>query len=1066
MPDLSSGAPMKITREFLLEIGGWRAMKEGIALWESGKVQEAAYEPPLLHGLVQTGTSAVKARLHLGRRLSEVENLCSCRQAREYGTVCAHVIALGLEYLHRQGRPNPALTVSDANEQREAIPDLRYVPLSEVPDDVKPLRLSIILPVKFLEAWHKGEIRVICEASVDRALPVPLSNFLKLERPTYAVEDCDAQVLDAMRRINRHELHGMWTLTAKKFAEFFLSLVGHPRISLGKGGALEIARLVPRTRLQLRLRADGSLSVHAEDGADDGAGRGGTILQSTYGQWRFRPNRLEYLNGLPVSYLSLRNKDMIIPREQLAYFFQHEVPMLERQASLVMDEGCGRLEFRSIKPTVAVTLDGMLSGLSCRVEAAYGDEKFLLRGNGTVSGQEEAWRPDPDDSLRYFIRDRRAERVIIEQIVAAGFLPGQRQPELYTLTGEGRVGFFLANVLPQWTAEWAVSFTPRLHELLDKCDRIEPEVTVASSGEDWLALGIDFRESRGQSELSHAEVQRLLNVGVSHQRMASGRIALLPTQSVREFQEVIRDCRAEQSAGGVMRIDSRYAAYLSNVLAANNWRLVSRSPWQPPRALTDFATVPLTVELERQARPYQRAGVNWLHHLLRNSMSGILADEMGLGKTFQTLAYLWYRRQRGLDATPALIVAPTSVVLNWQDEARRFTPQLRALVVSGAKRQPLFAKITGQDLVITSYALLRRDIDLYKERDFSVVVLDEAQHIKNKASQSAACVKTLRTKNRFVLTGTPIENSLLDLWSIFDFLMPGYLGSAADFKQRYELPITRQNDRPAQNRLRERVRPFILRRTKSEVARDLPEKLEHIVFCELTDEQRAVYQRILEQGRRNVLDHAAANGPGLERSRLAILTALMRLRQVCCHLGLLPTDEAKAWREPSAKLEYFFELLSQALDGGHRVLVFSQFVSMLKLLQEQLRARDIKYCYLDGSTVDRKGEIARFQGDPAIPLFLISLKAGGTGINLTGADTVVHFDPWWNPAVEEQATARAHRIGQDKIVSSYKLIARGTVEEKIVNLQKKKTDLIANTLISEDMFIRSLNWEELQSLLE
>ncbi|MDR2462180.1 MAG: DEAD/DEAH box helicase [Verrucomicrobiales bacterium] len=1057
MPDLGSDAPLKLTKDLLLEIGGWRALKEGTALWKSGKIQDVVYSPPLLSGVVQSGTSAVKARLHLGRRLSEVENLCSCRQAREYGTVCPHVIALGLEYLSPKNGAAPTASAADTHNRTRT--DLRYVPLSEMPDGARPLRLSIILPPKFLEAWNTGEMHICCEAAADKGPPLPLWNFLKPSRPTYAVEDCDAQVFDAMRRINSGGLHGVWTLKAKKFAEFFLSLVGHPRISLGRTGGLDITRAARRTQLQLCLRGDGSLTIHAEERADGD----GVILQSTYGQWRLRKNRLEYLNGLPVSYLSLLHKDMVVPRDKLAYFFQHEAPMLERQASLVMDEGCGRLEFRSIKPTVEVTLDGMLSGLSCKVEAAYGDGKFLLQGDAAVSGRAEAWRPDPGSSLRYFIRDSQAERAIVGQIIGAGFLPGHRQPELYTLTGEGRVGFFLANVLPKWCADWTVSFTPRLHGLIEKCDRIEPEVTVDSSGEDWLSVGIDFRESRGQSELSHAEVQRLLNVGVSHQRMANGRIALLPTQSVREFQEVIRDCQAEQCAGGTMRIDARYAAYLSNVLAANNWQLTSRSQWQPPRELTEFEEVPLTMELARQARPYQKTGVNWLHHLMRNSMSGILADEMGLGKTFQALAYLLYRKQNGLDNAPTLIVAPTSLVLNWQDEARRFTPQLSVLTVSGAKRRERFGLLAAHDLVITSYALLRRDIDVYKGREFSMVILDEAQHIKNKSSQNSACAKMLRAKNRFVLTGTPMENSLLDLWSIFDFLMPGYLGGAADFKQRYELPITRQEDQAAQKRLRERVRPFILRRTKSEVARDLPEKLEQIAFCELTDEQRAVYQRILDQGRRNVIDSAAN---GRERSRMAVLTALMRLRQVCCHLGLLPVSETREWKEPSAKLEYFFELLNQAMDGGHRVLVFSQFVSMLKLLEEQLRMRNIRYCYLDGGTVDRKGEIEKFQGDAGIPLFLISLKAGGTGINLTGADTVVHFDPWWNPAVEEQATARAHRIGQDKIVSSYKLIARGTVEEKIVNLQKKKNSLIANTLMSEEVFIRSLTWEELQGLLE
>jgi len=367
---------------------------------------------------------------------------------------------------------------------------------------------------------------------------------------------------------------------------------------------------------------------------------------------------------------------------------------------------------------------------------------------------------------------------------------------------------------------------------------------------------------------------------------------------------------------------------------------------------------------------------------------------------------------------------------------------------------------------VTSYALLRRDVEMYKQHEFSVVVLDEAQHIKNKSSQNAVCAKALRAEYRFVLTGTPIENSLLDLWSIFDFLMPGYLGPSADFKKRYEIPISKQQDVAAQNRLRDRVKPFILRRTKSEVAKELPAKLEQVAFCELTDEQKEVYQKILEQGRRNVQEFSTNNGQSKEKSRLAVLTALMRLRQVCCHLGLLPSLPDQVWKEPSAKLDYFFELYEQAIDGGHRMLVFSQFVSMLKLLEEQLKARSIRYCYLDGSTLDRKGQIRQFQEDDGIPLFLISLKAGGTGINLTGADMVVHFDPWWNPAVEEQATARAHRIGQSRIVSSYKLIARGTVEEKIVNLQKKKSELVANTLVSEEAFIRNLSWDELQSLLE
>jgi SNF2 family DNA or RNA helicase len=313
-----------------------------------------------------------------------------------------------------------------------------------------------------------------------------------------------------------------------------------------------------------------------------------------------------------------------------------------------------------------------------------------------------------------------------------------------------------------------------------------------------------------------------------------------------------------------------------------------------------------------------------------------------------------------------------------------------------------------------------------------------------------------------VLTGTPMENSVLDLWSIFDFLMPGYLGTAMDFRQRYEWPITREKDAAAQTRLGRRLRPFLLRRLKKDVAADLPAKLEQVSFCELTPEQRSVYQQVIQAGRKEVLE--ATGAAGAAKSRMLVLTALLRLRQVCCDLRLLKLDGVNP-ATASGKLELFGELLEEVLDGGHRALVFSQFVSMLSLLKEKLAGEGIEYCYLDGSTSDRGAVVERFQSNAAIPVFLISLKAGGAGLNLTGADTVIHFDPWWNPAVEDQATDRAHRLGQTKVVTRYKLIARDTVEEKILALQNRKRDIIQAALGGEEEFAASLSWEEIQELL-
>ena len=413
---------------------------------------------------------------------------------------------------------------------------------------------------------------------------------------------------------------------------------------------------------------------------------------------------------------------------------------------------------------------------------------------------------------------------------------------------------------------------------------------------------------------------------------------------------------------------------------------------------------------------------------------------------------------------PHLIVCPTSLVFNWVAEAKKFTPELKVLALHGPDRHARFEQIHG--------ARYRGD-ELRADpprrgavsRSWSLTPwsLDEAQHIKNRQTQNAQAVKAVAARHRIVLTGTPLENSVLDLWSIFDFLMPGYLGTAQDFRERYELPITREKDAKAQARLARRLRPFLLRRLKKEVASDLPAKLEQVSFCELTPDQRSVYQQVIEASRKEVLE--AVGAQGVAKSRMVVLTALLRLRQVCCDLRLLKLEMAINPANASGKLDLFGELLEEVIDGGHRVLVFSQFVSMLTLLKEKLDGGRHRVCYLDGSTTDRAGVVERFQTNAAIPVFLISLKAGGVGLNLTGADTVIHFDPWWNPAVEDQATDRAHRIGQTKVVTSYKLITRDTVEEKILTLQNRKREIIQATIGGEEEFAAALSWEEIQELL-
>jgi SNF2 family DNA or RNA helicase len=505
------------------------------------------------------------------------------------------------------------------------------------------------------------------------------------------------------------------------------------------------------------------------------------------------------------------------------------------------------------------------------------------------------------------------------------------------------------------------------------------------------------------------------------------------------------------------------------------------------RNLTSLAPAPMPESLNLQLRPYQRLGAGWLWHLYRHQLGGILADEMGLGKTLQALGLLSavvHSPRSGATRSPspsastsssnasstataefctALVVCPASLLENWRRECVRFAPELRVFVHHGAHRLTSAPEFARHDLVITSYGTVARDQSLFSAVNFELIIADEAQHIKNRRSQNAAALRALRAHARFLLTGTPLENSLDDLRSLFEFLLPGYLLKA---------PAGLRGEERAwyDDRLRAQTAPYILRRTKQAVAPELPEKLEQVIWCDLTPAQARLYRDTQEASERELFD-LEAGGASEGKLQFAALTQLLRLRQICCDPRLvLPEPDAASVNAPpdSAKLEAFNELLAEAVDDGHRVLVFSQFTSLLALLRAELDEQKIPHCYLDGSMPARarQVEVDRFQSSPEVPLFLLSLKAGGTGLNLTGADTVVHFDPWWNPAAEAQATDRAHRIGQQRIVTSYKLIAAGTVEEKVLALQAEKRALLAGVFEASDAAAAKLSLSDLKQLLK
>lgn len=452
--------------------------------------------------------------------------------------------------------------------------------------------------------------------------------------------------------------------------------------------------------------------------------------------------------------------------------------------------------------------------------------------------------------------------------------------------------------------------------------------------------------------------------------------------------------------------------------------------------LPDFFTASL--------RPYQADGLQWLAALHHYQLGGILADDMGLGKTVQLLAHLSVLKASGTLKLPAMVVTATSVLPNWRREAAKFAPQLRVLTLHGAQRNRDFPSLDDFDLILTSYTLLVRDRDLHAEHAYSVVALDEAQAIKNPRSLAATVARTLNAEQRLCLTGTPVENHLGELWCLLDFAAPGLLGDEKSFARLFRTPIEKLGDQECQQRLNRRIQPFLLRRTKEQVAADLPTKSEIIEAIEIGGAQRDLYESLRLHQHQRVQE--AIHERGVGKSGIIVLDALLKLRQSCCDPRLLDLDSARAVDE-SAKLSRLIEMLDELVAAGRRVLVFSQFTRMLDLIEPELRQQQIPFLRLDGSTRDRDEPVRRFQNNE-VPVFLISLRAGGVGLNLTAADTVIHYDPWWNPAVEAQATDRAHRIGQDKPVFVYRLICTGTVEEKIQALQARKAAL-ADALLAD-----------------
>jgi len=577
-----------------------------------------------------------------------------------------------------------------------------------------------------------------------------------------------------------------------------------------------------------------------------------------------------------------------------------------------------------------------------------------------------------------------------------------------------------------------------------------------SSGIDWF--DIEAIVQYGDQSISLREVMKAVRKGERYVKLADGTFGQIPEDWLERYKHLFG--LAEETEKG-LRVRDVQIPLLDRLLEDASEVQAAREFQERRERLRAFERIvpqPLPQGFRGELRPYQKAGVDWLHFLHQYNFGGVLADDMGLGKTVQALAFLQSLKERGEAERASLLVVPKSLLVNWQRETARFTPGLRILEFTGAGRRKDPSIFDEYDIVLTTYGTMLRDVEFLRTYRFHYVILDESQAIKNPLAKTARAARLLNADHRLVMTGTPVENTTFELWSQFAFLNPGLLGSLESFKENFATPIESRGDEEAASLLRKLVYPFILRRTKAQVAPELPPRTERTLYVDLEPAQRKLYTRLRDRYRAELLGLIETRG--MNDARMKILEGLLRLRQVCIHPGLVePT-----YREESAKFELLFEMLETLRAENHKALVYSQFVEVLKRVRAGLEERGIPYAYLDGQTRDRHAQVDRFQTDPAVPFFLLSLKAGGVGLNLTAADYVIHLDPWWNPAVEMQAADRAHRIGQDRPVFIYKIIARETVEEKILQLQEKKRGLVEQLITTEESFFKSLTREDVEVL--
>ncbi|MES2476161.1 MAG: SNF2-related protein [Verrucomicrobiota bacterium] len=1009
------------TEEIIRKAAAWQAFKEGKSLLDAGMVTEVKSAPGGWVGTVRMGKRLMKVAV-IVKSPTHLDTRCPCSDNQRSGSFCCHAVATGLASL-KPAAPQRAEVAAPSRTVATPLPPTASV------------AWQILLPLNWRDALTRSRFAATLATAKDEEIaPADDKLCAWLAREGVVRKDIISLSLDGPR-----------------VSSFLEAVADHPRLVVGKD------------RLLIDIRSGERLRLSAADPVDPVDGNVRLVPDPESGPWIAMAGGFWQFDEHSVTRVGEGNipADLAPKLEQIAAGKTVEIPtaiffnQLESwQEWIHFPEGSwlDTLHFIPADARFELALEGSLTHLEATLGVRYGEAEPVPPGLGKVNGLPRLV------GEQCLVRDLAVEEKAAARLSRAGFEVENFSNGRWVIKGESLILDFLTRTLPDLRSEWTVTDGERFEHVQKQVTVVSPKIEILGSGEDWLNFDLKFQATDG-SLVSAAEVRRLLRAGKGSGAGAGGKRLVISDDIANLIDPLFEDLDLRQEQGHFV------ASERSGELIREIRNKLDKSQKNKGEQISYEFESPAT--LRADLRAYQAHGAGWMFDRVQRFGGALLADDMGLGKTVQTIALIERLFQDGgEDSGVVMVVATASLLGNWRAEFGKFAPARTVRVLHGAGRDAEREKVRSGEVVLTSYGTLARDLAYHLKRSYRAIVVDEASLMRNPDTDHAKALAKLKATSRVALTGTPIENGVKDLWSIFRFIQPGWLGDREEFKGRYEQPLaTGQEARAVVERLRLKISPFLLRRTKEQVAPELPSKLFIDEFCDLSPDQQAVYKELLIEGRKQVDRTADSGNKGAARMRM--LTALLRLRQTCCDLALLKNDRFNQLlvARRSAKVQRLLELMEEAIAGNHRMLVFSQFQTQLREIEKCIQERGWENLRLDGQTRNRQQLVDKFQQADGPPIFLISLKAGGYGLNLTAADTVVHFDPWWNPAAEAQATDRAHRIGQTRPVTVYRLLTRGTVEEKVVRLQAKKRELAS--AIDESGSGDATGWsmEELESML-